>query len=262
MGTGARIWAVAAAAVACGCAAPPPAGLRAGMGKGEVIALLGRPDDSHALREGASRREIWVYRNYRFRGVPNVLAGHGYLIPPAFGSMVRVEFLDNALQPGPFVAAGRQAPARRAPAPAAPTPVPADDGEFSFEGIRFGMGKEEVEEAVNAIAPSDYRKRIYASTGGEYGDFMVNNPSHEILSLYFKFDDRGRLYWLKAQYPYSLTEAWKTEPLRERVRARHVKPARRRHRDVEVQFDERRMRLLLFSKPLEAEFRRRAGRRE
>ena len=86
---------------------------------------------------------------------------------------------------------------------------------------------------------------------------QVLNLSGKMLGLYFSFDDRGRLWWMKAEYPYSRTDSGKTAALLQALKERCQAPVARSHPDVELVLDEARMRMTMVSKPLRDEYRAR-----
>ena len=73
----------------------------------------------------------------------------------------------------------------------------------------------------------------------------------------FRFDDRGRLWWMKAEYPYSRTDPGKTAALLRALKERCQAPVARSHPDVELALDEARMRMTMVSKPLRDGYRAR-----
>ena len=123
--------------------------------------------------------------------------------------------------------------------------------DFDFYGVKFGMSKEEVEEAINKKMCPYYptRKKLFKSMGGEWGHYHVDSPGHKILSIYFKFDNKGSLNWMKVNYPYSLTSPAKIRPLLNAIKREFAEPIKQRHKDVEVKLDEKRMRMTLIYKP-------------
>jgi hypothetical protein len=223
------------------------------MTKGEVTALLGKPASSHSFKRGTDTVELCLYRSYLFPGIPNVFMENSFIIPPAGGDEAQIQFVNGRLQrgaaPKPQACAAHSNTQR---ARTTPAPQPEEEsGEFNFEGIKFGMSRSEVEEAVNKIDPrAGYHRSLHKSTGFEYGDYFVDNPAHKILAIYFRFDGQGRLSWMRAQYPYSSTEPWKTKPVLDSITDKYVKNAAQRHKDIEVQFDKARMSLTIISKPV------------
>lgn len=252
--------ACAAAALIFGCAGVDTAKLRDGMSRAQVRGLMGRPDEVRVPRSGGGGNELWVYRSHYLPGIPNPLTDYDYIVPPLEGRETRVRFVNGRLRLG-APAAGT--PPQAAPASSAargtPTPRPeeveavGEGGEFRFYGIAFGMTKAEVQEAVSRIS----RAKLYRSRGGEWGDYQVLNLSGKMLGLYFKFDDKGRLYWMKAEYPYSRTDPGKTAELLQSLKVRYQAPVARNHGDVELTLDEARMRMTMVSKPLRDEYRAR-----
>lgn len=119
---------------------------------------------------------------------------------------------------------------------------------FDFYGIEFGMGKDEVEDNVNGIVANRPRRiKLYKSTGGEWGDYMVDAPGRKILSLYFKFNPKDELYWMKVHYPYSLSNPGRNKPILDWVKKYYVQPVRRDYKHINVTLDERRVRLTIVS---------------
>jgi hypothetical protein len=247
--------ACAAAALACGCAGVDTRNLRDGMSRSQVRAAIGRPDLVQVPRDRWSGAEIWVYRRHYLPGIPNPLTDYDYIIPPLGGRETRIRFVNGRLLlKGP--PAGDPA---RAAAPARPTPPPAggagwEGGVFNFHGVGFGMTKDEVQAAIAKLSPAKMR----ASHGGEWGDYQVQNPVGKVLGLYFKFDDKGRLYWMKAEYPYSRTNPEKTAGLLRSLKAQYQAPAAKGDGDVEIAIDEAKMRMTMVSRSLRDEYRGRA----
>lgn len=248
-------WAACAAlALACGCAAVNTRQLRDGMSRSQVRALAGPPAEVRVPRVPGSGIEVWIYRTHYFPGVPNPLTDYDYFIPPAITRETRLRFVNGRLQMRDPRAGGTTP---RSAASPTPTPVEAGrvegDGEFRFYGIAFGMTKDEIQSAVSRISPSKIRR----SRGGEWGDFQVLNLSGKMLGLYFKFDDKGRLYWMKAEYPYSRTDPSKTAGLLRSLKEQYQAPVARDYKDVELSLDEPRMRMTMVSKPLRDAYRAR-----
>jgi hypothetical protein len=117
--------------------------------------------------------------------------------------------------------------------------------------IRFVNGRLQLR--VSKISPA----KIHRSRGGDWGDYQVLNLSGKMLGLYFKFDDKGRLYWMKAEYPYSRTDPGKTADLLRALKNQYQAPVARNHKDVELTLDEARMRMTMVSKQLRDEYRAR-----
>lgn len=252
--------ACAALLLACGCASVDTRKLRDGMSRAQVRFLMGRPDLVRVPKDRWSGVELWVYRKHYLPGLPNLLTDYDYIIPPLGGRETRVRFVNGRLQlKEPSPAAQQRKPPVPGAARKAPTPRPVEvgaveaNGEFEFHGVRFGMTKDEVQEAVSKISPA----KIHRSRGGEWGDYQVLNLSGKMLGLYFKFDDRGRLYWMKAEYPYSRTNPGRTAELLRTIKDQYQAPVARDHKDVELSIDEVRMRMTMVSKPLWDEYRAR-----
>ena len=251
--------ACAAVLLACGCASVDTRKLRDGMSRTQVRGLMGRPDVVRVPKDRWSGVELWVYRRHYIPGLPNPLTDYDYIIPPLVGRETRVRFVNGRLQLKEPSAAQQQKPPAPGAARKAQTPRPVEvgvveeKGEFEFDGVRFGMTKDEIQNAVAKISSA----KIHRSRGGDWGDYQVLNLSGKMLGLYLKFDDKGRLYWMKAEYPYSRTNPGRTAELLQSIKTQYQGPVARDHKDIELTIDEGRMRMTMVSKPLRDEYRAR-----
>ncbi|HOE26303.1 MAG: hypothetical protein IT574_11030 [Candidatus Aureabacteria bacterium] len=241
-----------AAAFLCGCAGVDTGRLRDGMTRAQVRAAAGSPAEVFVAKGPGSGVEVWVYRARYFPGIPNPLNDYDYLVPPLVGAETRVRFVHGRLRLREPLARDRARPSPPV-SQTAGVPLIDENGEFRFYGIAFGMTKDEIQEAVSRISPAKMRR----SRGGEWGEYQVLNLSGKMLGLYFSFDDRGRLWWMKAEYPYSRTDSGKTAALLQALKERCQAPVARSHPDVELVLDEARMRMTMVSKPLRDEYRAR-----
>jgi hypothetical protein len=98
---------------------------------------------------------------------------------------------------------------------------PAADEKFSFYGLRFGMGREEIK-----------KLRRTSPDGAE-----IIDPGHGMISLYLAYDYLDRLAEIRASYERP-SERLREQALRQALRERFLQQLGSRWRDVSGDIDE------------------------